>query len=209
MLIFIDESWDSWFKFWKWSSEIFTIVLVVFNEKDEAEACDTRIELLKREIFWNEKEEFHFKRNSDKVRKEFFNSMVPYNFFYYWFVLNKKKLYWEWFRSKESFYKIISWYIFENAKEKLDNAKIIIDKNWNNEFRNSLAKYLKTKMNDSSIKRIKEVKMQESHKNNLLQLADYIASWLNRFYNTWKNRTEYDYIKKISSKEIYVQVWPK
>jgi hypothetical protein len=31
-------------------------------------------------------------------------------------------------------------------------------------------------MNDSSIKRIKEVKMQDSHKNNLLQLADYIAS---------------------------------
>jgi signal transduction histidine kinase len=51
--------------------------------------------------------------------------------------------------------------------------------------------------------------MQDSHKNNLLQLADYVASWLNRLYNTWKNRSEYDYIKKISSKEIYVQIWPK
>lgn len=209
MLIFIDESWDSWFKFGKWSSEIFTIILVVFNENDEAEACDSRIELLKREIFWNVNEEFHFKRNSDNVRKQFFEAMIPYNFFYYWFVLNKKRLYGEWFRSKESFYKTISWYIFENAKEKLDNAKIVIDKNWNNEFRNSLAKYLKTKMNNSSIKRIKKVKMQDSHKNNLLQLADYVASWLNRLYNIWKNRNNYDYIKKISSKEIYVQVWPK
>ncbi|MDD3646040.1 MAG: DUF3800 domain-containing protein [Candidatus Gracilibacteria bacterium] len=209
MLVFIDESGDSGFKFGKGSSEIFTIVLVVFNEKDEAKACDTRIELLKREIFGSKKEEFHFKRNSDKVRKLFFEAMIPYNFFYYGFVLNKKNLYGEGFRSKESFYKIISGYIFENAKEKLDNAKIIIDKNGNNEFRNSLAKYLKIKINDSSIKRIKEVKMQESHKNNLLQLADYVASGLNRFYNTGKIRSEYEYIKKISSKEIYVQVWPK
>lgn len=35
MLVFIDESWDSWFKFNKWSSEIFTIILLVFNEMFE------------------------------------------------------------------------------------------------------------------------------------------------------------------------------
>ncbi len=31
-------------------------------------------------------------------------------------------------------------------------------------------------MNDEGKKRIREVKMQESHKNNLIQLADYVAS---------------------------------
>lgn len=208
MLVFIDESGDSGFKFDEGSSDIFTIVLVVFNENEEAELCDQRIQLLKHELWWLENSEFHFKRNADKVRKQFFEAVAPYNFYYYGFVLNKRKLYGEGFQNKESFYKCIGWYIFENAKEKLDDAKIIIDKNGNNDFRNSLAKYLKTKMN-GSVKRIKEVKMQESHKNNLLQLADYVASWLNRFYNIGKERSEYEHIKKISSKEIYVQEWPK
>lgn len=209
MLVFIDESGDSGFKFDEGSSDIFTIVLVVFNENEEAELCDQKIQLLKHELWWRENEEFHFKRNSDKVRTLFFEAIAPYNFYYYGFVLNKRKLFSEWFRSKDSFYKCISGYIFENAKEKLEDAKIIIDENGNNEFRNSLAKYLKTKMNGGNIRRIKEIKMQASHKNNLLQLADYIASGLNRLHNTGKERSEYGHIKKISSKEIYVQIWPK
>lgn len=209
MLVFIDESWDSWFKFEKGSSNIFSIALIVFNENEEALACDQRIQLLKRELWWSEEQEFHFKRNGDNVRKKFFEAISPYNFFYYGFVLNKKLLFGEGFKTKESFYKCICGYIFENAKEKLENAKIIIDKNGNDDFRSSLARYLKTKMNKIEVKRIKEVKMQESHKNNLLQLADYVASGIYRYHNQSKNRNHYGYIKHIASKEIYTQVWPK
>lgn len=206
MLVFIDESWDSWFKFDKWSSDFFTISLVVFNDYDEALNLDKAIDAFRSSLNkWNY--EFHFAENSDKIKEWFIKAIFPFNFFYYGFVLNKKKIYWEWFKDKKSFYKVITWYLFENAKDKLINAKIIIDKHGNNEFRNELAKYLKKKMNDEGFKRIKEVKMEESHKNNLLQVADYIASWLNRkFVNNRKNN---DFIKLLNIKEIEVQFWPK
>src|SRR4051812_5830612 len=97
MLIFIDESGDSGLDITKGSSRFFTVSLVVFEDNEEAEACDRRIELLKRELGWNgkaEDSEFHFKRNSDPVRKAFLKAVAPYNFFYYGFVINKdpKKL---------------------------------------------------------------------------------------------------------------------
>jgi len=65
---------------------------------------------------------------------------------------------------------------------------IFIDESWDSDFRKSLSKYLKKKMNEEWKKRIREVKMQESHKNNLLQLADYVASWLNRKFSTNSKR---------------------
>jgi signal transduction histidine kinase len=51
--------------------------------------------------------------------------------------------------------------------------------------------------------------MQESHKNNLLQLADYVASGINRSFTTNSKRKRKDFIKKINIREIYVQFWPK
>lgn len=49
MLVFIDESGDPGLKIEKGSSRYFTVSLVVFEEHDEALACDQRINLLKRE----------------------------------------------------------------------------------------------------------------------------------------------------------------
>ena len=71
MLIFVDESGDSGLKIESGSSRLFTISLVVFGENDEALACDQRIELLKRELGWTGTSEFHFKRNSNRIRESF------------------------------------------------------------------------------------------------------------------------------------------
>jgi hypothetical protein len=209
MLIFIDESGDSGLKIVDGSSRFFTVSLVVFQDYDEATACDLRIGLLKKELGWKEDSEFHFKNNSDKVRKTLFEAVLPYNFFYYGIVINKdpKKLYGEGFKNKSSFYKYACGLVFENAKEKLGDAIVIIDKSGNNEFRNQLGKYLKNKMNHEN-RLIKEVKMQRSESNNLLQLADYIAGAINRSMVNSKKNSQ-DFRNMIARREIAVQVWPR
>jgi len=73
------------------------------------------------------------------------------------------------------------------------------------DFKRQLAKYLRKKI-DNGI--IKKVKMQRSESNNLLQLADYVASVINRSINNHKKWSD-DYRKIIAHKEIYVQIWPK
>lgn len=206
MLVFIDESGDPGLKLTQGSSAYFVISLVVFEDNDEAIACDQRIQLLKRELGRNN-EEFHFQRNSDRVRDAFIKAITPYEFFYYAIVLNKQGLYGDGFRDKKSFYKYACNLLFENAKEKLIHATVVIDKSGSLDFQRQLGKYLKQKMN-SEFTRIKSVKMQKSVANNLLQLADYIAGIINRSVQHKKDNSV-SYRKMIAHREIRVQVWPK
>lgn len=210
MLIFIDESGDSGLKIDKGSSRYFTVSLVVFNDHDEAVACDKKIDILKKDLGWSQQSEFHFKNNADKIKEQFLKTVLPFNFFYYCIVINKskEKLWGEGFKNKSSFYKYACSLVFENAKGKLDNAVIVIDKSGNLDFRRQLEKYLKTKINSSTRKIIKKIKMQDSEKNNLLQLADYVAGVVNRSVNKSKDRHDY-YRSLISTHEINVQIWPK
>lgn len=207
MLVFIDESGDSGLKIEEGSSRYFTIGLVIFEDSDEALACDQRIQLLKKELGLPESAEFHFKRNSNNVRRAFLAAITPYSFFYYGIVINKDlgKLWGEGFRNKESFYKYACGLVFENAKEKLEKAIIVIDESGSLDFKKQLAKYLRRKMSNGMIKK---VKMQRSESNNLLQLSDYIAGMINRSVQN-KRKWADEYRKIIAHREIYVQIWPK
>ena len=210
MLVFIDESGDSGTKIEEGSSRFFTVSLVVFEDKDDATACDQRINLLRTELGYASHSEFHFKRNSDKVRRAFLSAVSPYNFFYYGIVVNKDpaKLWGDGFKNKESFYKYTCKLVFENAKEKLLNSTVVIDESGNLDFKRQLEKYLKSKMNDGTRTLIKHVKMQRSSSNNLLQLADYVAGVINRSIQQRKKFFE-EYRRIIAHREIYVQMWPK
>jgi hypothetical protein len=207
MKIFIDESGDSGFKFDKGSSKFFTIAMVIFNDHEEANACEERINLLKRELGHSQNFEFHFIDNSFHIRENLFRAVAPYDFYYYAFVLNKELLYGEGFRNKQSFYKYTTWLLFENAKDKIIDWDIYIDGSGDIEFRQWLTKYLKKKMNDGMKNRICSVKMIPSHKMNLIQLADYVASSVNRRYTKIDDKDTSSSI--IAHREIYVQVWPK
>jgi len=206
MLVFIDESGDSGLKIDQGSSKFFTVSLVVFEDREEAIACDKRIELLKTELGWPLSSEFHFKNNSNRVRKFFIEAVSRYNFFYYGIVINKDpaKLYGEGFKNKESFYKYACGLVFENAKDKLHEASVVIDQSGSLQFLNQLVKYLKKKMN-SDRRLISKIKMQDSSSNNLLQLADYIAGIIAK--SVYRNDGEYR--RMLAHREINVQIWPK
>jgi hypothetical protein len=91
MLVFVDESGDTGLKIDQGSSVYFTVTLVIFEENDEAQACDDRIELLKRELNLSENFEFHFSKNDNRIRTAFLEAVLPYNFFYMSIVINKSK----------------------------------------------------------------------------------------------------------------------
>lgn len=206
MLIFIDESGDTGLKIEKGSSRYFVIVLISFEENDEAIACDQRIKLLKRELKLPEDFEFKFSKLRKDQRIKIFEAVLPYSFFYYGIVINKdpSKLHGDGFKIKESFYKCACGFVFENAKPYLKDAVVIIDGSGSREFKRQLATYLRRKVGTSIIKK---VKIQRSHTNNLLQLADMVAGAIHRSF-TNKNDKEI-YRKMIKMKEIYVQIWPK
>lgn len=206
MLIFIDESGDTGLKIQQGSSRYFAIVLVSFEENEEAIACDQRIELLKRELKLPKGFEFKFSKLRKDQRMKFFEAVLPYTFFYFGIVINKdkNKLYGDGFRIKESFYKYTCSLVFENAKPYLKEAIIIIDGSGSRQFKREFKTYLRKKIGNSIVKK---VKIQSSHGNNLIQLADMIAGAAHRSFTNKGDKQVYR--KMIGAKEIYVQVWPK
>jgi len=206
MLVFIDESGDTGLKVNKGSSRYFIIALVSFEEHEEAIACDQRIELLKRELKTSEKFEFKFNKLRKVQRIKFFEAVLPYFFFYFCIVINKaeNKLYGEGFKVKESFYKYTCSLVFENAKPYLKDATIVIDGSGSREFKRQFKTYLRRKIGTNIIRKIK---IQSSHNNNLIQLADMVAGAVHRSFTNKGDRGIYR--RMLGTKEIYVQNWPK
>src|SRR3989344_2820748 len=207
MLVFIDESGDTGLTIEKGATKYFIIVMVAFEDNDEASACNKRIDLLRRELRLSPDYEFHFHRNSDRAREAFLRAVLPYQFFYYGIVINKEKLFGEGFKNKESFYKYAASLLFENAKEKLEHATIVIDESRPQLFKYQLASYLRKKINTTDRRHIHKVKMQDSKRNNLLQLADMIAGAVNKSLIDGEDNQKFR--KVIKPREMYVQIWPK
>lgn len=207
MLCFVDESGDTGLKVGKGSSRYFTIALVLFNDDDEANACYQRITLLRRELGIPQDYEFHFYETPAKIKKAFFEAVVPYNFFYLAITINKAGLFGEGFKYKGSFYKYTCSLAFENAKPHLQNAIVVFDESGSRHFKQELQTYLKHKMNEEDAARIKKVKVENSCKNNLIQLADMVCGAVSASLKGDRlNRVEYH--RMIAHRELLHQFWP-
>ena len=208
MLVFVDESGDTGMQ--QAGSDLFTVSLVVFEDHDQAQAVDNRINLLRQELGLPADFEFHFGKNSNKIRFEFLKAIAPYEFWCYGFVVNKAKLYSPTFQNKSMFYNYMCGLVFENAKATLDNAIVKIDKSGDRDFERKLTAYLKKKINDptSSTKHIKKVNGVDSSGNNLVQIADMVCGAITRSYRMDRKDAK-EYRKIIAHREISVRYWPE
>jgi hypothetical protein len=209
MLVFIDESGDAGLKLQAGSTNYFVVTLVVFDDHEEALNVDRRVDLLRQEMGIPKEFEFHFSKLNRERREAFLYAMRGFDFYYFSIVINKSQLHGPGFRYKESFYKYACSLVFDNAKYCLEDATVIIDGSGTREFRNQLKAYLRRKMTSlqSDRRHIKKLKIQDSVKNNLLQLADMISGAVARSYS---NKSDaWCYRACLSQRERYVQLWPK
>ena len=208
MLAFLDESGDTGRMTNKGSSQFLVVSIVLFLDDSEALACDKRIDLLRTEMGIAGDFEFHFSRNSKLKRVKFLEAVAPYSFSVLTVAIDKNpnKLWGNGFNDKKSFYKYACHMVLTNAMPYLDKATLIIDKSGGDTFSGELKKYLKNKFKTNESDKIKKFKTQDSHRNNLIQLADYCASISNRKLQDKTDAEQfYDYI---SSKVIHIQRWP-
>lgn len=208
MLCFVDESGDTGLKVGKGSSRFFTVALVLFAENEEATACEQRITLLRRELGVANDFEFHFIQTPRRIKEAFFKAVVPYNFFYLAITINKEALYSEGFKFKDSFHKFTCSLVFENAKPHLDHAIVIFDGSGSRQFKLELERYLKKKINEEEAFRIKKVKVQDSGKNNLIQLADMVCGAVAQSQKSGKPDHQ-TFRSMIAHRELFYQLWPR
>ena len=92
--------------------------------------------------------------------------------------------------------------------DKLQNAKITLDKTGEKAFTRSMQGYLKkhTRRDDGTA-RVRKVRAEDSKKNNLLQLADMVCGAVARSFDEIRKTDRYRL--QLAEKERYVQLWPK
>lgn len=207
MLCFVDESGDTGLKVGKGSSPFFTVALVLFPDEEDANACDQRISLLRHELGVSKDFEFHFVETPNRIKEAFFKAVVPYNFFYFAFTINKAGLFSDGFKYKDSFYKYTCKLLFENAMLHLEKAIIVFDGTGSRQFKQELQAYLKRKMNEDSF-RIHKVRVEDSKRNNLIQLADLVCGAVAQSLKP-PRKDRWDFRRMISHRELVCQVWPR
>ena len=207
MLVFVDESGDVGLK--NCSSKYFTVTLVLFEDSEEALSADRKINQLRKELSLPSYFEFHFSKLKNVYRKIFLTSITSYEFFYFSIIIDKQKLWCKGPQYLDSFYKYTCGLIFQEAKPRLSNAKVVIDGSGSRKFKQQLSTYLRRRVNDpqDGNRFIREVKLEDSHRNNLLQMADMICGAVARDFNQPKEKGLYR--KIISHREIWVERWPK
>jgi hypothetical protein len=207
VLAFVDESGDAGMKRKKGSSELFVVAAVIFFENTDANVCDDAIGALKPTCFKNKNTEFKFNKCCRDHRRRFFLHVEDSDYLYVAFVFNKAKMYGPGFQFKGPFYKYACKLLFESAKSYLQQASVTIDGSGDRLFRKQLQTYLKAKINTDK-ETIKRVKLESSHSNNLLQLADMVCGAVARSYKTGKANCG-EFRELIKRHELGVSVWPK
>ena len=209
MLVFIDESGDAGMQGKKGSSEYFIVTAVVFEDLEDANDCDLRIDELRAQCFRAGRGEFHFNSCCREIRERFLTETGKCEYVYLSFAFNKSKLYGEGFQYKNSFYKYAVNLLFENVKPYLNSAIVVFDSCGNREFRQELKKYLTRRV--GSVKGgnlVKKIKTDDSCRNNLLQLADMVCGAMARFLRRDK-ADRISYRRIISHREVSFRVWPR
>jgi hypothetical protein len=167
MLVLIDESGCPGFKFTRGSDPVFGIGMVIFANGADAATTERAIADLRRVL--NHKTEFKFSKSSAQLRDRFFECVAHCPFTVRALIVRKEALHSAHLRSEsDSFYNYFVKMLMAHDHGTLDAARVRIDGSGGRDFQRALNTYLRRELGT----RIKDVKMADSERDPLMQLAD-------------------------------------
>ena len=209
MLVFIDESGDTGMKLAsKSSSALFIVGLVLLEDRDSAQQAEAALVALRRKLGVHPSFEFHFSKMKDEWRELCLKELALVEFFYFAVVIDKAELAGKGLDKPTALYRYACQLVFECAKPYLRNAIVVMDGAGSRPFQRELSSYLRKRINEGEeFRPIKEIKLQDSDKNNLLQLVDMVCGAVSRSYSSKPDAQRFR--KLISHREMEIQEWPR
>lgn len=188
MLAVIDDSGDPGFSEKNGSSTHFVLACVIFDDELEAEKAALAIKVLRRTLFKNDTTEFKFSHSRRAVREQFLTVLKPFNFTVRAIVVEKKHIYSQELKSsQDSFYNYCIKSLLKDCQPYLKDVKIKLDGHGDRAMRKNLQAYLKRFIKSPTRSVIKKLRMVDSKKDVLIQLADMIVGSIRRSYEVKKS----------------------
>lgn len=198
-LVFIDDSGDPGFK-QGISSSNFVLAAALFIDPKTATLVNEAISTYRRSLGWRDDYEFKFAKIRKDIIIQLLETVAQYDFQIYAIYINKAD-YPNLFKFFIDSEKLYNWATKELlAIMPLDEARVKIDGKYGKQHKLHVKTYIRHELNKEK-RRVANFDVQDSKKDNLIQLADLIAGSINRSFHTEKTDAK-DYIYVIRKKLI-------
>lgn len=201
-LVFIDDSGDPGFKKGA-SSSNFILAAALFMDPDTAKLANDTIIEYRRSLGWRDDYEFKFAKIRKDIIIELLRTVARYDFQIYAVYINKADYpnLFKFCLDKEKFY---NWATKELlAMMPLEDAKIKIDGKYGKQYKLHVKAYIRKELNTEFCK-ITDFSVQDSKKDNLIQLADLIAGSINRSFQV--DKTDFkNYVRVLKQKIVMLK----
>lgn len=154
---------------------MFGIGMVIFANGEDARITEQAILRVRKRL--RHKPEFRFSKSSDALREAFFSALANCPFVVRALIVRKDVLYSQHLRANvDSFYNYFVKMLMAHDGGLLEAASVRIDGSGSQEFQRTLGAYLRRELGQ----RIKGVKMSDSARDPLMQLADMCIGAITR-----------------------------
>lgn len=207
VIAFADEFGNNSFDF-KTQGSHFIIASVIMN-LDELETINSQLEAIRTKYFQTGEIKSNKVKGNHQRRLLILNSLKEINFNIYAVVIDKKKLFGEGFKYKQSFYKYLNGILYKELYRTYPQLELIVDEHGTNEFMNGFKKYVE-KNHIRNLFSGSDFNIQKSHNDLGVQLADFIAGTLGYIFDDLKkSEKSAEFEKLISTKLISLNHFPK
>lgn len=207
VIAFADEFGNNSFDFENQGSH-FIIASVIMNQ-DELNEIQIQLEEIRKRFFQTGEIKSSKIKNNHNRRILILRELKKVNFSVYAVVIDKRKLFGEGFKYKQSFYKYLNGILYKELYRTFPQLELKVDEHGGNDFMRSFKKYVE-KNHIRNLFAGSDFHIQKSHNDLGVQLADLMAGTLGYIFDELKKSDKSsEFAELINDKLISLNQFPK
>jgi hypothetical protein len=205
-IAFADEFGNTSFDFDKQGTH-FIIASIIANKHD-LPLLEIQVEDIRKRFFQTGEIKSKKVAGNHKRRLLILEEICKLNIQIFAVVVDKRKLHSEGFRHKQSFHKFINGLVYKELYKTFPNLTLVVDEHGSNDYMRGFKKYVQ----NNHIRDLfhgSNFELEDSSKNILIQIADFIAETLgHHFDESKKNEHTQKYLDIVSEKVSSINYFP-
>ncbi len=178
--VYLDESGDTGFKFYRGSSIYFVITILIVQDPIP---LNSAIADLRQHLHYRDDHEFKFTRSKPATRLQFIGVLRRHEVLIRTLVVDKRRLTLPHMRTTDIFYNYLVNQLLTHDDGRITDATLILDERQKGKkSKQQLSTYLRRQLNAGDLNRVAAIKYHQSHRDNLLQAVDMASGAINAHF---------------------------